>query len=319
MLDLTQIKSILVTGGAGFIGSNFLNKYVLDFPEIHFVNLDKLTYAANLENVEVSKMPNYTFVQGDICDIEQLDEIFAKYSIDAVIHFAAESHVDNSIKNPDIFVQTNVLGTQSLLSVSHKYTIKRFHHVSTDEVYGSLGETGYFTEETNIQPNSPYSASKAGSDHLVRGYHHTFGMNTTMSRCSNNYGPYQDRTKLIPRFITLLEKNEQVPLYKDGKNVRDWLFVKDHCEAIWAIFTKAESGALYNIGGNNEKTNLQITKILLKYFGKDESSINYVVDRLGHDFRYAIDATKMKNELVWEPAYTFEKGIKETFEFYTKK
>jgi dTDP-glucose 4,6-dehydratase len=318
MLDLSQIKTILVTGGAGFIGSNFLNRYVPEYPEICFVNLDKLTYAANLNNIEVANAKNYTFIQGNICDTHFLEKLFVDRPIDAIIHFAAESHVDLSIENPDIFVQTNIIGTQNLLSFAHKYGIKRFHHISTDEVYGSLGNTGYFTEETNIQPSSPYSASKAGSDHLVCAYHHTFGLDTTLSRCSNNYGPYQDTTKLIPKFISLLASDKKVPLYKDGKNIRDWLFVRDHVEAIWCIFTKAASGAIYNIGGNNEKTNSEITSLLLQFFGKDESYIEYVADRPGHDFRYAIDAAKIKNELDWQPTYTFEKGIAETIKFYTR-
>ncbi|MBC7472603.1 MAG: dTDP-glucose 4,6-dehydratase [candidate division SR1 bacterium] len=318
MLDLLQIKTILVTGGGGFIGSNFLNKYVVDLPEIRFINLDILTYAANLNNIKVSEASNYKFIQGDICDIDFLDSLFTTMAIDAVIHFAAESHVDLSIKNPKIFIETNVIGTHNLLEISRKYSIKRFHHVSTDEVYGSLGNTGYFTEESPINPSSPYSASKAGSDHLVNAYHQTFALNTTLSRCSNNYGPYQDTTKLIPKFISLLTSERKVPLYKDGKNVRDWLFVKDHIEAIWCIFSKAKSSSIYNIGGNNEKSNSEITQILLENFGKDESYIDYVADRPGHDFRYAIDASKIKKELGWEPIYTFEKGIKETIKFYTR-
>lgn len=318
MLDLSQIKTILITGGAGFIGSNFLNKYVIDFPEIQFINIDSLTYAANLNNIKVSEAGNYKFIQGDICDADFLENLFATMNIGAVIHFAAESHVDLSIKNPKIFVQTNVIGTQNLLEFSSKYGIKRFHHVSTDEVYGSLPATGYFTEKTAINPSSPYSASKASSDHLVAAYHHTFDLNTTLSRCSNNYGPYQDTTKLIPKFISLLASNQKVPLYKDGKNIRDWLFVKDHIEAVWCIFSKAESGSVYNIGGNNEKTNSEITHILLEHFHKDNNYIDYVADRPGHDFRYAIDASKIKKDLGWEPVYTFEKGIKETINFYTK-
>ena len=316
MLDLSQIKNILVTGGAGFIGSNFLNEFVPKFPNINFINLDKLTYAADLNNIKVGDNQNYKFIQGDICDSKLLENIFESEKIDSVIHFAAESHVDLSIKNPGIFVEANVVGTQKLLEKALKYEIKRFHHVSTDEVYGSLGETGYFTEQTTLAPNSPYSASKAGSDFLVRAYNETFGLNTTISRCSNNYGPNQDKTKLIPSFISKLKNNQKVPLYKDGKNVRDWLFVKDHVEAIWEIFMRAESGSVYNIGGNNEKTNMEITRILLEFFGKDESQIEFVTDRKGHDYRYAIDATKIKNDLGWTPKYTFEAGIKETLNFY---
>lgn len=317
-IDLNNIKNILITGGAGFIGSNFLNNFVPQFPNINFINLDKLSYAANLDNILVSKLPNYFFIQGDICDKSVLYKIFKEHTIDAVIHFAAESHVDLSIKNPGIFVESNVLGTQRLLEISLEFEIKRFHHVSTDEVYGSLGSTGYFTENTNLAPNSPYSASKAGSDFLVRAYNETFGLNTTISRCSNNYGPNQDITKLIPAFIARLKNDQKVPLYKDGKNVRDWLFVKDHVEAIWEIFTRANSGEVYNIGGNNEKSNLEITKVLLDCFGKDETFIEYVEDRKGHDFRYAIDASKIKQDLNWEPKYTFEQGIKETLEYYLK-
>lgn len=319
MLDLSQIKNILVTGGAGFIGSNFLNEFVPKFPNINFVNLDKLTYAADLNNIKVGDSQNYKFIQGDICDSKLLENIFESENLDSVIHFAAESHVDLSIKNPGVFVEANVVGTQRLLEKSLKYQIKRFHHVSTDEVYGSLGETGYFTEQTTLAPNSPYSASKAGSDFLVRAYNETFELDTTISRCSNNYGPNQDQTKLIPSFISKLKNNQKVPLYKDGKNVRDWLFVKDHVEAIWEIFTKAKSGSVYNIGGNNEKTNMEITRILLDYFGKDESYIEFVTDRKGHDYRYAIDATKIKNDLGWTPKYTFETGIKETLNFYLAK
>jgi len=316
MFDIKMVKSILVTGGAGFIGSNFLNEFVPKYPEINFVNLDKLTYAGNLENIHISNNSNYKFIKGDICGEDLLEEIFSQEKIEAVIHFAAESHVDLSIKNPSLFVEVNVLGTQRLLEASKKFAVKRFHHVSTDEVYGSLGDTGYFTEETTLAPNSPYSASKAGSDFLVRAYNETFGLDTSTSRCSNNYGPNQDLSKLIPLFITKLKNNQKVPLYKDGKNIRDWLFVKDHVEAIWEIFTRAGSGSVYNIGGNNEKTNIEITKLLLKFFDKDESFIEYVTDRPGHDLRYAIDANKIKNDLNWEPKYTFEKGIKETIEFY---
>lgn len=316
MLKLSDIKNILITGGAGFIGSNFLNEFVPKYPEITFINLDKLTYAGNLKNLKIKESSNYKFIQGDICNSELLENLFSQEKIDAVIHFAAESHVDISIKNPGIFVETNIVGTQKLLEQSLKYNVKRFHQVSTDEVYGSLGKTGYFTEKTNLAPNSPYSASKASSDFLVRAYHETFGLNATISRCSNNYGPNQDLTKLIPLFITKLKNNQKVPLYKDGKNVRDWLFVKDHVEAIWEIFTRSENGLVYNIGGNNEKTNLEITKILLDYFGKNEDQIEYVSDRKGHDLRYAIDANKIKKDLGWEPKYTFENGMAETLAFY---
>ncbi len=319
MIDLKEIKNILITGGAGFIGSNFLNKYVNLNSDINFINLDKLTYAAHLDNILVGNNKNYFFEQGDICDLEFLEKVFEKYKIDSVIHFAAESHVDLSIKNPNLFVEVNILGTQNLLHLANKYKVKRFHHVSTDEVYGSLEDSGYFTEETNLAPNSPYSASKAGSDMLVRAYSHTFGLNTTMTRCSNNYGPNQDQTKLIPKFVTNLLQNKKVPLYASGQNVRDWLFVEDHCDAIWEVFTKSKSGETYNVGGNNEKSNIEITKILLEKLGKDESLIEYVADRPGHDFRYAIDAAKIKQDLGWEPKYNFEEAILITIKYYKTK
>lgn len=316
MFNSSDFKSILVTGGSGFIGSNFLNEFVPKFPQINFVNLDKMTYAANPKNIKVADSSNYFFHQGDICNLDFVQSLFEKYHFDGVIHFAAESHVDLSITHPGLFVQTNVLGTQNLLQTSQKYNLKRFHHVSTDEVYGELGAEGFFTESTPLAPNSPYSASKAGSDLLVRAYNETFGLDTVITRCSNNYGPNQDTTKLIPKFITLLNQNQKVPLYKDGKNIRDWLFVVDHVEAIWEVFTKAKSGEVYNIGGNNEKTNLQITLTLLEKLGKNEDLIEYVEDRKGHDFRYAIDASKIKKDLGWEPRFRFEKAIEETISFF---
>jgi len=322
MLELSKLRNILVTGGAGFIGSNFLNHYVPLFPDINFVNLDKLTYAGHLSNLNFKgavNPKNYIFTNGDICDLPFLEKLFEKYRFEAVIHFAAESHVDQSIKNPGLFVEVNVLGTSNLLCLANRYKVLRFHHVSTDEVYGDLGETDYFRETTPLAPNSPYSASKAGSDLIVRSFVETFGLDATISRCSNNYGPNQDFSKLIPKFIRNLLNGQKVPLYKDGKNVRDWLFVQDHIEAIWQIFTKAEKGCVYNIGGNNEKTNLEITQILLQKIGKSEDYIEYVEDRLGHDFRYAIDATKIKNELGWSPRYTFEEAIIQTIDFYKAK
>jgi dTDP-glucose 4,6-dehydratase len=315
----SDIKTMLVTGGAGFIGSNFLNKYVSKYPDITFVNLDKLTYAANLDNLTIKESPNYKFIELDICNLTGLTRVFETYRFDGVIHFAAESHVDLSIKHPSLFVESNVLGTQNLLQLSLEYGVTRFHHVSTDEVYGSLGETGFFTEETNLAPNSPYSASKAGADCLVRSYFHTFGLNTVITRCSNNYGPYQDITKLIPKFITNLLQDKKVPLYASGGNIRDWLYVEDHVDAIWEVFTRSKPGEIYNIGGNSEKTNLEITNQLLQTLGKDESYIEYVADRPGHDFRYAIDASKIKRELGWQPKYTFESGIHKTIEFYKSK
>jgi len=339
--SFSSVKIILLTGCAGFIGSNFVNKYVPQNPQISFVNLDKLTYAANLNNVQFlpanldelnslveekkwqinqkSIQPNYEFVQGDITNKSFLANLFEKYQFDAIIHFAAESHVDFSITNPELFVEVNVLGTQNLLDLARKFELKRFHHVSTDEVYGELPLNNpeiKFTEKTHIAPNSPYSASKAGSDLLVRASHETFKMNTVTTRCSNNYGPYQDLSKLIPKFVTNLLKGQKVPVYGGGQNIRDWLFVEDHCDAIWEVFKNGKAGEVYNIGGNNEKTNMQITKKLLEITGRDESFIEYVADRPGHDLRYAIDASKMKNELGWEPKYTFETGIEKTIEFY---
>jgi glucose-1-phosphate thymidylyltransferase len=312
-------KNILVTGGCGFIGSNFLNKYVPLFPNINFVNVDVMTYAANENNVHIKDCKNYKFYKTDIRNLEELDSIFEENQIDAVIHFAAESHVDLSIANPSLFVEVNVNGTSNLLELSKKYKIKRFHHVSTDEVYGELSDEGFFTENTPLAPNSPYSASKASSDMIVRAYNKTYGLNCVITRCSNNYGPNQDLTKLIPKFITNLEAGKKVPVYATGSNVRDWLYVEDHCDAIWKVFNDAKSGEVYNIGGNNEKTNMAITNKLIELTGKNSSSIEYVTDRLGHDFRYAIDASKIKNDLGWEPQYTFDIGIQKTFEFYSKK
>jgi dTDP-glucose 4,6-dehydratase len=321
-MENTNFKTILVTGGCGFIGSNFLNKYVLLYPQTLFINLDKMTYAADFKNILVADQKNYVFVKEDICNQQGLELIFEKYKPDGVIHFAAESHVDLSILNPNIFVESNVVGTLNLLNMAKKYDVKRFHHVSTDEVYGELEETGYFTEQTPIAPNSPYSSSKASSDLLVRAYVKTFGLDAVISRCSNNYGPNQDITKLIPKFTTNLLNNKKVGLYATGSNVRDWLYVEDHCDAIWSIFTnleKAKKGEVYNIGGNSEKTNKEITYKLLELTGKDESMIEYVTDRMGHDFRYAIDASKIKKDLGWEPKYTFEEGMDKTFEFYKFK
>lgn len=313
-------NTILVTGGAGFIGANYLNKYVKLKPDVHFICVDKLTYAGSLDNLEVNNQKNFSFEQVDIVDLEALREVFEKYKIDGVVHFAAESHVDNSIENPNIFVMTNVVGTANLLDLSLKYKVKKFHHVSTDEVYGELESTGYFTEETAYKPSSPYSASKAGSDHLVRAYYKTYDMNVTISNCSNNYGPYQHEEKLIPLFINRLLRNEKVPLYGEGKNVRDWLYVEDHCDAVDLILNTGKSGETYLIGGaKGERTNYEVTKILLEAFGKDESFINRVEDRKGHDFRYAIDASKIRNELGWTPKVDFETGIHKTIEWYKNR
>jgi dTDP-glucose 4,6-dehydratase len=287
-----------------------LNKY-----DYKIVNLDLLTYAGNLSSLDdVKDNKNYEFVKGDICDAQLTDKIVSG-GVDVIINFAAESHVDRSITDPGVFVKTNVLGTQNLLECAKKYKIKMIH-ISTDEVYGSLGSTGYFTEETPLDPSSPYSSSKAAADLLVLAYHRTFGLNVNITRCSNNYGPYQFPEKLIPLFITNLMDNKQVPLYGDGLNVRDWLFVEDHCSAIDTVLHKAKPGSVYNVGGNNEKTNRYITDTILKNLGKNENLIKYVQDRLGHDRRYAIDASKIKKELGWQPAYVFEDAIVKTIKWY---
>ncbi|MFA7675259.1 MAG: dTDP-glucose 4,6-dehydratase [Endomicrobiia bacterium] len=309
------MKKILITGGAGFIGSNFV-RYMLNKYDYKIVNLDLLTYAGNISSLDdIKDNKNYTFIKGNICDSSLVDKIVSD-GVDVIINFAAESHVDRSITNPDVFVKTNVLGTQNLLEISNKYKIEKFFQISTDEVYGSLGKTGYFTENTSLSPNSPYSASKAGADLLVLAYHHTFGLNINITRCSNNYGPYQFPEKLIPLFITNAMDDKQVPLYGDGLNVRDWLFVEDHCSAIDAVLHNGKDGEIYNIGGNNEKTNKYITDTILNYLKKDKSLIRYVQDRLGHDRRYAIDATKINKELNWQPKYIFEDAIIKTIQWY---
>lgn len=306
---------ILVTGGAGFIGSNFIN-YMLKKYDYKIINLDKLTYAGNLENlVEASKNNNYTFVKGDICDKELVLDLLS--DCDAIINFAAESHVDRSIESPDIFIQTNVNGTVNLLNCAKIRKIKRFIQISTDEVYGSIKE-GYFTETTPISPNSPYSSSKASADLFVQAYFKTYGLPALITRCSNNYGPYQYPEKLIPFFITRLLDNKTVPVYGDGLNVRDWLYVEDHCRGIDLVLHKGRDGEIYNIGGHNEKTNIEITKIILEKMGKDESCIEYVADRLGHDRRYAISNDKIRNELGFEVKYSFENGISDTIDWYLK-
>lgn len=307
---------ILVTGGAGFIGSNFVNYMVEKYPEYSIVNVDVLTYAGNLENLKQSESkPNYQFVKADIIDVETMDQIIGD-GVDAIINFAAESHVDRSITNPGIFVQTNIQGTQVLLDAAKKYNVKKYLQVSTDEVYGSLGQDGYFTEQTPLAPNSPYSASKAGADMLVLAYHETFGLPVNITRCSNNYGPFHFPEKLIPLMIINALKDKKLPVYGDGKNVRDWLHVTDHCSAIDLVLHKGMNGEVYNVGGHNEKTNLEVVKEILKQLDKPESLIQYVEDRLGHDRRYAIDPTKLQKELGWEPTYTFETGLKETVQWY---
>jgi dTDP-glucose 4,6-dehydratase len=307
---------ILITGGCGFIGSNFVRLILSERPDLRVTNVDKITYAGNPANLaDIATNPNYRFVKADICDKEAMASVFAEKP-DAVVHFAAESHVDRSITGPEIFVQTNVMGTQVLLENARSAKVGRFLHVSTDEVYGSLGATGLFTETTPYAPNSPYSASKAGSDMLARAYHHTFGMDTVITNCSNNYGPYQYPEKLIPLLITNLIDGLQIPIYGDGQNVRDWLHVEDHCRGILLALEKGRAGETYNIGGRNERKNLDIAHGILKLMGKDESSIRYVEDRLGHDRRYAIDADKIRGELGWEPRHTFETGLPATVEWY---
>lgn len=311
------MKKLLVTGGAGFIGSCFIRHILNKYSDYKVINLDILTYAGNLENLnDIENSPNYTFVHGNICDKRLVRDLISQ--ADWVVNFAAESHVDRSITGPEIFIETNVQGTLNLLQACKEVGIEKYLQVSTDEVYGTLGKTGYFTETTPIEPNSPYSASKAGADLLVRAYYETYKLPALITRCSNNYGPYQYPEKLVPFFISQLLKGEKVPVYGDGLNVRDWLYVYDHCEAIDTVLHKGKIGEVYNIGGHNEKTNIEITKIVLKAMGKDESSIKYVEDRLGHDKRYAIDNTKIQTELGWKPSLTFEEGIKLTIDWYLK-
>nr|WP_145404365.1 dTDP-glucose 4,6-dehydratase [Paenibacillus xylanexedens] len=307
---------LLVTGGAGFIGSNFVLYMLQEHPTYEIINVDALTYAGNLENLKsIESNARHTFIQADITDVQQMESIFAQ-GIDVVVNFAAESHVDRSILSPDVFVRTNVMGTQVLLDAAKKYQITKFVQVSTDEVYGSLGPTGLFTEETPLMPNSPYSASKAGGDLLVRAYHETFGLPVNITRCSNNYGPFQFPEKLIPLIIARALNNEAIPVYGDGLNIRDWLYVEDHCRAIDLVIHQGVSGEVYNIGGNNERTNIHIVETVLEQLGKPASLIQYVQDRLGHDRRYGIDPTKLQTELGWKPVHHFETGIKETIKWY---
>lgn len=342
-------KNILITGGAGFIASNFIEYFINKYEEYFILNLDLLTYAGNLDNLkEVQNNNRYKFIKGNICNRELIEFIFEEYNITDVIHFAAESHVDNSIKTPDIFIKTNINGTFNLLDLSYKYWLdgpfkykdtykfSRFHHISTDEVYGTLGETGYFTEETPYSPNSPYSSSKASSDMLVRSYHHTYGLNTVITNCSNNYGPKQHDEKLIPTIIRNALEGNNIPIYGDGKNIRDWLYVIDHCNAIDKVFHNGKNGETYNVGGNNEKTNIEIAKLICKIlddiypisenrnftkknFKSYEELITFVEDRPGHDRRYAIDSKKLQKELKWFPNTDFESNIKITIEWYLKK
>ncbi|KOP73427.1 dTDP-glucose 4,6-dehydratase [Priestia megaterium] len=309
--------NILVTGGAGFIGSNFVRHMVETYPSYGIVNYDLLTYAGNLENLkDIESHENYTFVKGDINNREFVDHLVKYHNIDVIVNFAAESHVDRSITEPDIFIKSNVLGTQALLDVAKANNLKKYVQVSTDEVYGSLGETGYFTEETPLAPNSPYSASKAGADMLVSAYHETFGMNVNITRCSNNYGPYHFPEKLIPLMVTNALEGKELPIYGDGKNVRDWLHVKDHCAAIDLVIHKGEPGEIYNVGGHNERTNNEIVHLIVEKLNAPKELIKFVEDRLGHDRRYAIDPTKLTTELGWKAKYTFDTGIVETIQWY---
>lgn len=306
---------ILVTGGAGFIGSCFVRHMLNTYSDYKIINLDALTYAGNIENLDdVKDNKNYTFIHGNICDKKLVRDIIA--DVDCVVNFAAESHVDRSITGPEIFIETNVQGTLNLLQASKELGIDRYLQVSTDEVYGTLGKTGYFYETTPLAPNSPYSASKASADMLVRAYYETYKMPVLTTRCSNNYGPYQYPEKLIPFFISQLLKGKKVPVYGDGLNVRDWLYVYDHCRAIDTVLHKGRVGEVYNVGGHNEKTNMEITRLILAAMGKDETSIEYVKDRLGHDRRYAISNDKIQSELGWSPSLTFEEGIKITIDWY---
>ena len=311
---------ILVTGGAGFIGGNFVHYMVNKYPEDMIFNLDKLTYAGNLETCKpVEGKPNYKFVKGDIADREFIFDLFKKEKFDVVVNFAAESHVDRSIEDPEIFVKTNVMGTTTLLDACNEFGIKRYHQVSTDEVYGDLPLDRpdlFFTESTPLHTSSPYSASKASADLLCMAYHRTYHLPLTISRCSNNYGPYQFPEKLIPLMIARALDNESLPVYGDGANVRDWLHVSDHCTAIDLIVRKGKVGEVYNIGGHNERTNLEVVKTILNQLGKSEDLIHYVKDRPGHDLRYAIDPTKIETELGWKPQYVFETGIKQTIDWY---
>jgi len=309
------MRTVLVTGGAGFIGSNFIRHLLAD-PDVAVVNFDCLTYAGNLANLaDVADHPRYTFVKGDIADPEQVRAAMARGVTD-VINFAAESHVDRSIQDSGPFVRTNVTGTQVLLDAARHFGVRRYVQVSTDEVYGSLGPTGLFQEDTPLHPNSPYSASKAAADLLVGAYHHTFGLPTIITRCSNNYGPYQFPEKLIPLFVSNLLNDEPVPVYGDGQQVRDWIHVTDHCRGVEAAWRYGRPGEVYNFGGRCEKTNLELTRTLLRLLGKPESLIRYVKDRPGHDRRYAIDCTKAERELGWQPRVRFEDGLRDTIEWY---
>jgi dTDP-glucose 4,6-dehydratase len=313
------MKRILVTGGAGFIGSNFVRMVLSEHPDCFVVNLDKLTYAGNLENLAgFLEHQNHKFIKGDICDGALVEKIIDEDKVNAIINFAAESHVDRSITEPKIFIEANVTGTLTLLGAARDKKLDRFIQISTDEVYGALGSEGKFTEQTPLNPNSPYSASKAAADHLVRAFGHTWGLKYNITRCSNNYGPYQFPEKLIPLMINNAINDKKLPVYGDGLYVRDWLYVYDHCTAIWQVLQKAPPGEIYNIGGCNEKANLEVIDLILNRLGKPKSLIKHVTDRLGHDRRYAIDASKIIRELNWQPSVSFEEGINRTIDWYLK-
>jgi dTDP-glucose 4,6-dehydratase len=333
------MQTILITGGAGFIGANFVLYFLENNKDHHIVNIDKLTYAGDFRNLTaLESHARHTFIQGDICDRALINSLFSKYDFNGVIHFAAESHVDNSITNPDTFVQTNIFGTFNVLDAARNYWMEapqqyktaykncRFHHISTDEVYGTLGKKGLFTEKTPYAPNSPYSASKASSDFMVRSYFHTYGMNVVTTNCSNNYGPKQHDEKLIPTIIRKALSGEKIPIYGDGQNIRDWLYVSDHCRGIELVYKNGRNGETYNIGGNNERNNLYIANVICEMLDKIspkqkqyKEQISFVTDRVGHDFRYAIDASKIENELGWKAQENFESGIKKTVQWYVNK
>ncbi|AIK38563.1 MULTISPECIES: dTDP-glucose 4,6-dehydratase [Bacillus] len=311
--------NVLVTGGAGFIGSNFVRYFLKKYPDCHVINYDLLTYAGNLSSIkDIEPLSNYTFIQGDIRDAEKIQAVMQDYKIDSIVHFAAESHVDRSIQGPMQFYTTNIVGTAVLLEAAKTFGIQRFLHISTDEVYGSLGETGYFTEETPVSPNSPYSASKASSDLIALSYFETYKLPVIVTRCSNNYGPYQYPEKLIPLMITNAMEDKELPVYGRGQNVRDWLHVFDHCTAIDLVLHNGRDGEIYNVGGNNEKRNIEIVEMILEKLGKSKNMISFVPDRLGHDWRYAIDSSKLQRELGWKPVYSFTKGLEDTIEWYRK-
>jgi dTDP-glucose 4,6-dehydratase len=313
------MNKVLVTGGAGFIGSNFIRSMFEMFKSVEIINYDLLTYAANLENLtDVRDFQGYRFVRGDICDRDRVYACFQEHNIDTVVHFAAESHVDRSILGPEVFVRTNVLGTEVLLEAGRQFGVEKFIHVSTDEVYGSLGDSGKFQESTPLHPNSPYSSSKAGSDLLALAYHHTYGLPVVVTRCSNNYGPYQFPEKLIPLMIINVLEGKRLPVYGDGRNIRDWIHVRDHCSAIIALLLEGEPGEVYNIGANTEWMNIDIVRFILRHLGKSEDCITYVQDRPGHDRRYAMDTAKINRTVRWLPKFDFETGLRDTIDWYVR-